>query len=126
MFFVYCFDVDESATIMANEKRYNNFIGDPSWCSRFLKRNKLTMRTRTTIGQKLPNDWKEKKASFFKFVKEKVEKLSLNLSQIGSAYIFRHADLLFCQFYLVKSVPVVTYGNEKKIFHSCTFLHGFW
>lgn len=26
----------------------------------------------------------------------------------------------------VKLVPVVTTGNEKKKFHSCTFLHVIW
>lgn len=35
------------------------------------------MRTQTTVGQKLPNSWEEKKESFLKFVKEEITKICI-------------------------------------------------
>lgn len=72
------------------------------------------------IGQKLPKDWKEKIASFFKFMKQKVEMLLLNLSQIGNMdEVPMSFDMLTscsADFIQVKSVPVVMTGNEKNTF----------
>lgn len=105
---------------MADEKGYDDFLGGPSWCNRFFKRNGLTMRSRTTVGQKLPDDWQEKKASFLKFVKEKIEKLSLKPFQIGNMdevpVSFDMPTSRSADFIGVKSVPVITTGNEKNCF----------
>ena len=42
-----------------------------SWCNRFMKRHRLSVRTATSIGQKLPDDWQEK-----------IEKFKLYLNKI--------------------------------------------
>lgn len=59
-----------NAQQMANEKGLEDFVCGPSWCRCFFKRNKLTMRAWTTVGQNLLDDWVEKKVSLFNFVKE--------------------------------------------------------
>ena len=54
-----------------------NFVGGPSWCHRFMRRNKLSVRTRTTVCQKLPDDWEEKMTSFQDFVKRRKTELQI-------------------------------------------------
>ena len=39
-------------------------VGGPSWCSRFMRRNRLSVRSRTTVGQKVPENWEEKVMNF--------------------------------------------------------------
>lgn len=45
-----------------------NFKGGPSWCYRFMKRNGLSIRARTTQGQQLPPDWEQKTRDFLSFL----------------------------------------------------------
>ena len=53
---------------LATQMNLADFIGGPSWCHRFMRRNRLSVRTRTTVGQKLPDDWEEKTINFRDFV----------------------------------------------------------
>jgi len=39
---------------LAIEMSITDFAGTTSWCERFMRRNGLRMRTKTTIAQKLP------------------------------------------------------------------------
>ncbi|XP_046906537.1 zinc finger protein 106-like isoform X2 [Hypomesus transpacificus] len=48
------------ASVMAKEMGHRDFTSSPSWCFRFLKRNNLSIRARTDVGQKLPDGWEEK------------------------------------------------------------------
>lgn len=70
------------------------------------------------MDQKLPNDWLEKKASFLKFVEEKIEQPALNTSQIGNMdkvpVSFDMPTKHSADFIAVKLVPVVTTGHKKK------------
>lgn len=50
------------ATAVARDMQINDFRGGHSWCFRFMKRRNLSIRTRTTVSQQLPNDYKEKLA----------------------------------------------------------------
>lgn len=45
---------------LSTQMNLAGFVGGPSWCHRFMQRNHLSIRTRTTVGQKLPDDWEEK------------------------------------------------------------------
>lgn len=78
------------------------------------------MRTRKTIGQKLPDDWIEKKVSLLNFIKDKIEKSALNLLQVGNidevSVSFDMPTSRSTNFIGVKSIPVVTTGNEKNSF----------
>lgn len=70
------------AKLWAREQKIDDFKGGPCWCYRFMKRNKMSVRVRTTVGQQLPLDWKEKKEAFLKFVGDLVEEKKFSLSQI--------------------------------------------
>ena len=48
------------AKSMAKESEINDFGGGPSWCFRFMRRHQLSIRARTTMSQRLPDDFVEK------------------------------------------------------------------
>ena len=52
------------ASAMAKEMGFEEFGANPSWCFRFMKRHRLSVRCTTACGQKLPDNWEE-----FKFLK---------------------------------------------------------
>ena len=39
---------------VAEERRIQNFVGTKGWCYRFMKLQGLSMRTKTSIAQKMP------------------------------------------------------------------------
>ncbi|GFW08102.1 pogo transposable element with KRAB [Trichonephila clavipes] len=45
------------ARVIAREMNIVNFSGGPTWCYRFMKRSNLVVRSRSTVVQKLPDDW---------------------------------------------------------------------
>lgn len=55
------------AKVLAAEMKIENFTGNSSWCYRFMKRKNLSVRMRTTVGQKLPDDWEEKQKGFLEY-----------------------------------------------------------
>jgi len=44
------------------------FAGTTLWCKRFMRRNGLCMRTKTTVVQKLPRECERKIIEFHKYV----------------------------------------------------------
>ncbi|XP_047456982.1 uncharacterized protein LOC125017634 isoform X2 [Mugil cephalus] len=52
------------ATALASELNIGEFKGGASWCFRFMKRRNLSIRTRTTVSQQLPEDYQEELATF--------------------------------------------------------------
>ena len=46
----------------------DNFLISSGWCTRFMKRNKLVLRQKMKISQRLPDDLEEKITSFQSFV----------------------------------------------------------
>ncbi len=97
-----------------------NFNGNPNWCHRFMARKNLSVRNKTTIGQKLPDDWKEKKESFLQFVKDLIDKKGVKESQIIN---MDEVPLTFdCPPNRTvnktgeKSISIVTTGHEKTSF----------
>jgi hypothetical protein len=50
----------------------NKFKASCCWCHNFMKRNGLTTRARTSVGQKLPEDWEAKKTEFLRFCTDKI------------------------------------------------------
>jgi len=45
-----------------------DFAGTTSWCERFMRRNSLYMRTKTTIAQKQPREYERKIIELHKYV----------------------------------------------------------
>ena len=52
------------AKSLADEMKICGFLGGPSWCFRFMKCHNLSVCTRTTISQALPEDTQEKLDNF--------------------------------------------------------------
>jgi hypothetical protein len=49
---------------IAQEDNMKGFKAYPSWVFRFMKRNNLSVRFSTSVGQKLLSDWEAKVAKF--------------------------------------------------------------
>jgi hypothetical protein len=66
---------------IAQEDNMKDFKAYPSWVFRFMKRNNLSVRFSTSVGQKLPSDWEAKVAKFSEMEEgmEKISKLILNV-----------------------------------------------
>lgn len=72
---------------LAKEEKFsagNNFRASAGWCTRFMKRNGLSLRQRTKIAQKLPQDLEQKIILFQKYVIKKRKECNFELSQIGN------------------------------------------
>ena len=57
----------------AKENQIEDFSGSPSWCLRFMRRKNLSLRTRTTMAQKLPDDHQDQIDSFREFIGKKTD-----------------------------------------------------
>lgn len=105
---------------LAKQMNVTEFVGGLSWCSRFMRRNRLSVRSRTTVGQKLPNDWEEKVTNFFQFVSRRKDELNIqadrvfNMDEVPMSFdapYFRTVDATGAE-----SIPVSTTGHEKTGF----------
>ncbi|GFW99757.1 pogo transposable element with KRAB [Trichonephila clavipes] len=53
------------ARVIAREMNIVNFSGKPTWCYRFMKEKQFSrVRSRSTVGQKLPDDWGKNLTTF--------------------------------------------------------------
>ncbi|XP_072769637.1 pogo transposable element with KRAB domain [Nerophis lumbriciformis] len=66
------FSIRLKAAAVARDMDINDFGGGPSWCFRFMKRRRLSIRTTTAISQQLPNDYGEKLAIFRTYCRNKI------------------------------------------------------
>lgn len=76
------FIIHFTARIIAFQMKLDNFKRSQSWCCRILQRSGLYIRTRTTVGQKLPDDWHMKKEAFIKFVKDQIIEKNFDTLQL--------------------------------------------
>ena len=70
------------AKALARELDINDFQGTPSWCFRFMKRHNLSIRTRTTVSQQLPDDYQEKLMLFRTYCTNKIDDQKIQLKHI--------------------------------------------
>ena len=68
----------------AIEMSITDVAGTASWCERFMRRNGLCMRTKTTIAQKLPREYERKIIEFHKYVINMRNKLCFEIVQLGN------------------------------------------
>ncbi|BFZ08023.1 hypothetical protein BsWGS_11062 [Bradybaena similaris] len=61
-----------------------NFVASSGWCSRFMDRFDMCIRTRTKLAQKLPKELDTKVESFQRYVIQLRKKYDFELSQIGN------------------------------------------
>ncbi|XP_076740000.1 pogo transposable element with KRAB domain isoform X2 [Maylandia zebra] len=70
------------AVSLAEEMNIEHFQGGPSWCFRFMKRCHFSIRTRTTVAQQLPADYKEKLAIFRSYCSKHIGDKNIQPSHI--------------------------------------------
>ncbi|CAI9739892.1 transposable element with KRAB [Octopus vulgaris] len=58
---------------VAEQRGIQNFAGTEGWCYRFMKRKGLSIRTKTSIAQKMPADYEEKILEDFSGVEDDEE-----------------------------------------------------
>lgn len=80
-------DIQGKARCVANELKIarSEFKVSKKWVTNFMRRNGLSLRRRTTVCQKLPDAYEEKKEAFLEFVSELKEQHAFTLGQIGNA-----------------------------------------
>lgn len=108
------------ARILASNMGFTNFKGGSNWCFRFMSRNNLSVRTRTTVGQELPPDWENKKADFLKYVAEKIEENNFSTAQIINMdevpLTFDCPPSRTVNTIGEKTIGIVTTGNDRTSF----------
>uniref|UniRef100_A0AAR2J5P4 HTH CENPB-type domain-containing protein n=1 Tax=Pygocentrus nattereri TaxID=42514 RepID=A0AAR2J5P4_PYGNA len=108
------------AQVVAKEMNINDFAGGPSWCYRFMQRNRLSIRARTTMSQKLPADFQAKVDSFREFVEKHVTEHNMtpdhiiNMDEVPLTFDIPMGRSVAEKG--LKSVNIVTTGNEKSHF----------
>lgn len=94
-----------------------DFSGTTSWCERFMKRNDLCMRTKTTIAQKLPPEYERKIIEFHKYVLNLRKMKCFEIGQIGNMdevpLTFDVPSNRTVDVKGAKTVTIKTSGNEK-------------
>ena len=111
---------------LAIEMSITDFAGTISWCERFMRRNGLCIRTKTTIAQKLAREYKRKIIEFHKLVINMRKKLHFEIGQLGS---MDEVPLMFdvpsnktVDVKGAKTIMIKTSGNEKThytVVHEC-------
>ncbi len=108
------------ARALALERGLDEFKGSPTWCYKFMKRNDLSVRQKTTIGQKLPDDWEEKVKSFLDFVENEKNSKEYSDASVGNMdevpMSFDAPANRTVHTKGAKTVNVVTTGHEKTHF----------
>jgi hypothetical protein len=75
--------VMEEATRISREKNID-FTGAAHWCFNFMKRESLSMRTRTKLAQKMPAEYENKILQFHKYVIGARKNFDFELGQIAN------------------------------------------
>lgn len=108
------------AQVVAKAMNIKDFAGGPSWCFRFMQRNRLSIRARTTVSQKLPADFQAKIDSFHEFVDKQVTEHNVTPDHIINMDEVPHTfDIPMGRSVAEKgqkSVNIVTTGHEKSHF----------
>jgi len=98
----------------------DTFKASAGWCTRFLRRNSLTLRQKTHIAQKLPAEVETKVDLFHSFVLKERKAIEYELSQIGNMdetpMNFDMPGNRTLDMKGAKTVSVKTCGAEKQHF----------
>lgn len=113
-------DIRQRAFSLAIENNIEGFRNSLNWIYKFMRRNDLTIRSRTTVGQRLPDNWMTIQADFLKFVnKELEEHLIMNKDIINMDEVSMSFDVPTTRTVSergVKTVHIATTGNERNSF----------
>ena len=101
--------------VLAKEMNIEEFLGGPSWCSRFMRRKNLTLRSWTTVCQKLE--------AFCHFMTRQIDRYSVaanhivNMDEVPLTFDIPMAKTVDLRG--MNSVTIKTTGHEKTHF-TCT------
>ena len=105
---------------LAKQMNVTEFVVGPSWCHRFMRRNRLSERSRNTVGQKLLSDWEEKVTNFRQFVSRRKDELNI---QADHVFKMDEVPVSFDAPYSrtvdttrAESIPLSTTSHEKTSF----------
>ncbi|KAF4790634.1 hypothetical protein TURU_138577 [Turdus rufiventris] len=108
------------AKAIANEMGIEDFKAGPSWCFHFMKRQQLSICTRTKVSQRLLADYEEKLAMFRSYCKSKIAEKNIQAKHIiNMDKVPLTFDVLLIQSVeqtRAPMVPVHTTGNKKSLF----------
>lgn len=97
-----------------------DFTGASHWCFKFMKRNHLSMRTKTKLAQKMPKDYEEKVLAFHAHVIKTRKMMNFDLNQIGNMdevpLTFDVPSNRTVDLKGIKTVAIKTSGHEKDHF----------
>uniref|UniRef100_A0A0N5BCA4 DDE-1 domain-containing protein n=1 Tax=Strongyloides papillosus TaxID=174720 RepID=A0A0N5BCA4_STREA len=107
---------EESCTKAA--ANHPNFVASSQWCQNFLRRNDLSLRRRTSVGQPLPENHLEKIRSFRNFVMEETRNIApCNIGNFDEVPV--PFDIVYERTVHAKGddcVKIDTTGHEKSNF----------
>ena len=94
-----------------------NFKNTPNWCFLFMKRNGLSLRTRTKLAQKMPAAYEEKILQFHSYAINLRKNTNFEVSQIAImdevSFTFDVPSSRTIDQKGVKTVTIKTSGHEK-------------
>lgn len=94
------------------------FRASLGWCIRFLRRHGLSIRRRTTLAQRLPDEYENKIIEFHQYILQVRDKYNFDLYQIGNADqcpVFWDMPMATTiEQKGAKSVPIRSTGYEKQ------------
>lgn len=107
---------------LAKDEKYNipegHFKAGNHWCQRFMKRNNLSLRQKTTLAQRLPDDYEEKIVRFHRFIIDRRKENSYPLHFIANMdetpLTFDMPPNRTINSTGEKTVKIRTTGNEKN------------
>lgn len=113
-------DIQRKALELYQGAGQDEFVASKGWLEKFLDRNHLSLRRRTTVGQKLPRDLIPKVTSFIMKVRRIRHSKAFPLSSIGNMdetplWLDMPGDTTITNSG-ARSVPIRTTGHEKGRF----------
>ena len=74
--------IQREAQAWSMKQRLSNFTASNGWLTRFLQRNKFSLRRRTTVSQHVPEDCSEKVVAFLKHTWKTIDENEITPSEI--------------------------------------------
>lgn len=113
--------IKAKARLLASEMKLDDFKGGSyNWVYKFMRRNNLSMRARTTVGQRLPDDWEKKLDDFREFVHKEISQHDLSPDDVINMdevpMVFDIPPTRSVAEVGVKTVAVATTGHERTSF----------
>ena len=116
------------AKLYAKDMNIIDFKASSNWCYRFMARHDLSIRRKTHISQKLPDDYEDKLIAFQTHIIKRCKKFNQPLSLIGNVdqtpLTFDLPADSIIEKIGTSTMTLQTNGARKKTIHSYARLYG--